>query len=141
MNLHKLAEYFEGKVGAGELLKCISAEVEEYKRNANKKGSSLPIYADYDDFQFIVDIAHVSKLCQSYISGIFNEWDISYICNLLELSESFEPAEENVEEAIFLMSDPIVNYPISERLCNLILSWTGSPKKQKLTSYLKEHYH
>ena len=109
MNLHSLASFLDGKTSAELISKEIDSEVENYRKGFAKKGSSLPIYVTGDDFNFSLKPEHIQLLCNSYSKGFFNEWHLSYISNALDLSSSFLPVNERVEEAIFKMADPEVN--------------------------------
>lgn len=113
MNLRHLADFFRGKTSAEYILNEIAPEVENFRNGFGKKGSSLPVYVTEDDFNFILEPEHVKLLCNMYLKGSFSEWHIQYISNLIELAASFSSINERVEEAIFQMADPEINFPLT----------------------------
>lgn len=120
MNLQNLKEFFLNERTIEEVIEEIHSEVECYQIGHAKVGSSIPVYATNDNFHFIIGDKDVKKLCDMYLKGKVNEWYLDYICNLLELSSSFSMGNEEIEEAIFELSSPEINSPITPDLVKRI---------------------
>jgi hypothetical protein len=122
MNLRHLAEFLRGGCLPENFLSEINSEVDNYRSGFTKKGSSLPIYVTEDNLHFVLGRNEVKRLCDMYLRGILDEWDIQYICNAIELASSFSLEDEGIKDVIFQLADPESNYPLSaatvRRLCN-----------------------
>lgn len=121
MNLLNLQQFFLGKVSVDEIINEIDAEIDSFRVARSKTGSSSPVYVTNENFQFTLKEKDLEKLCKAYLSGKLNEWHLEYLCNLMELSPAFSTANEKVEEAVFELSSPEINSPITpdsvKRIC------------------------
>ena len=121
MDMRNLKKYLLDEVTSHDVLKEISAEVELFRTSRLKKGASCAISGTHEDFRFIFNNSHVRKLCRAYLEGQFNAWELEYLCNLIELSEAFLMENDDVEDAVFLLSSPDVNGEINRKVVQDIL--------------------
>lgn len=120
MNLLNLREFFLDNRTAAEIREEINSEVETFRLRSAKIGSSNPIYVTDDNFHFTVTNENIKRLCNAYLDGEINQWHLIYICNSIELSTSFSIDNEKVEDAVFELSSPEINSPITPSLVKSI---------------------
>lgn len=117
MEIEKLKKYFEGEISATILKEILSVEVETYKIALEKKKNSIPIYINpiqRDGVLIRLTMLDFKKLCNDYLSGLLNEFDIYYISDVISLSQNIEMENEEVEDFFFGIGDPVVNGPITK---------------------------
>lgn len=110
-DLHK---YLVGKLPPADLKELTGDRVSEFKKALSKKGASAPIQMETEGELFIVDNDQVLRLCDDYLQDRLTGIDVDYLASALELSEDFVFASKVVEEAVFLLTDPVVNGPLSK---------------------------
>ena len=122
MDLRNLEKFFLDALSVEEIVEEIDTEVKSFRVARDKKGSSALVYGTNDNFHFIVRDKDIKKLCDMYLKGKLNEWHLEYLTNLIELSLSFSIDNEKTEEAVFELSSPEINNPITpdlvKRICD-----------------------
>ena len=113
MDLRKLKGFFSDEVDIDFILTDIAEEVQAYKKALAKTGASAPVYETNSQFTFVVKKEHIRRLCELFLMGKISDVHINYLANLIELSEAFELENDEVEEALFELSSPELNCPIS----------------------------
>jgi hypothetical protein len=120
MNLENLRNFFKGDYSIDEITQEINAEMKEFRDARRKKGTSSPVYISNDNFRFELRKQHVRKLCDMYLKGKLNEWHLEYLCNLIELSQSFSLNDEEIEDAVFELSSPEIHSELTPELVKRI---------------------
>lgn len=116
MNLRRLVAFIRGDSSAEDFLGEINPEVVNYRDGLRKQGSSVPIYVTEDDFRGVIDRADMKRLCGFYLGGILDEWHLQYICNVIELAPSLAIEDEEVDDAIFRLANPEINFPVTPEM-------------------------
>jgi len=119
MRVESLEQFFKGEITAQQLVSEISDEVKEHIKLLQKKGASAPVYV-YGKGPVKITSKDVLKLCDTFSSKELQEAYINYIVDAILLSEEFKIENENIEECLFLLSDPVVNGPIDGKRISAI---------------------
>lgn len=103
----------------------IELEISEYTKLMKKKGASNPIHL-IEDIVFFLKKEHFEILCDLYINGELNEYEISYIADAISLSSNITFEDERILDALneFSISDvdDILNKRTVLKYKNWILS-------------------
>ncbi len=109
MNLRELKRFLDGDIELAALRSEYQKEVGEYEAALKKRGSSAAVVVTNDDFSRPLECEDLRKLCSCYLNGEIAEVELDYLANVLELSDSFEPASSDVSDALFRLSSPEIN--------------------------------
>ena len=121
MDLRNLKKFFLNEISVDEIVDEINPEVESFRIERAKRGSSSPVCGTNENFQFTVRPEDLRKLGELYLQGQLSEWHLEYLANLLELSLSFSIEDETIADAVFELSSPEVNGPITIQSVRQIL--------------------
>ncbi len=122
MHVSLLARFLEGQATVVEVKRVIAVPMAAYRENLRKVGSSRPIVIDRDERIFQIEARHVKRLCEEYLCGNLDEIEVDYLATAIQLIPELSYASEAVEDAIFLISDPEVNGPLSKSLVLEVLN-------------------
>jgi hypothetical protein len=139
MDLRHLREFFEERIDATALHAMIARETQLFGARMEGGETCIPLYGSHGNFQFTVRTGHIKLLCHAYLSGALSAWDTYYLCDLMMLSPAFTPASAPVEEAIYLMSDPVAQRPVSRDAARTIFFWLDEPQSVGLGQMLEPH--
>ena len=139
MDLRKLADYLEGRLGAEPFRAIVRPEAEEFSRKMRGGEKSIPLYGGHDEFRFVVQPAHVRLICEGFLAGTFTGWDVYYLSELLMFGRSFVSESCYVEEAIFRMSDPVTHRPLSSEAARVVAQWLDEPHVAALSQMLRSY--
>ena len=109
MNLKELKRFLDGDIELAALRSEYEKEVGEYEAALKKRGSSAAVVVANDDFSRPLKSEDLRKLCNCYLDGEISEVELDYLANVLEMSDSFEPASSDVSDALFRLSSPEIN--------------------------------
>ena len=110
MNLRRLVDFLRDEISVEDFLSEINSEVDDYRGGLHKRGASVPLYVTEDNFSYVVGRNDVKRLCELYMTGALSEWHLQYICNAIELAASLSTADEKVEDAVFQLASPEINF-------------------------------
>jgi len=139
MDLRHLKEFFEEKIDADTLHTLIARETQLFGTRMEGGEACIPLYGSHGNFHFTIRAGHLKLLCQAYLTGNLTAWDTYYLCDLMMLSPAFLPAEASVEEAIYLMSDPVSQRPVTRDGARTIFFWLDEPQSTGLAQMLEPH--
>lgn len=139
MDLRHLKEFFEEKIDAGTLHTLIVRETQLFGARMEGGEACIPLYGSHGNFHFTVRAGHLKLLCHAYLTGGLSAWDTYYLCDLMMLSPAFLPAGASVEEAVYLMSDPVSQRPVSRDGARTIFFWLDEPQAAGLAQMLEPH--
>jgi hypothetical protein len=91
-----------------EFINLITNEMELYRRDFAKVGSTLNIYV-IEDVEIIISLADCKSLCYLYLERKLDYVELAYIADVLQLSENVTYSSENLEFIIGEMTDPEIN--------------------------------
>ena len=121
LNSKDIRDYFNNIISIKELKDKLKPNVLEYEVKSKKKGASTPVYLREDKIKYTIVASHIINLCRAYKSGNLNLIELDIISTIIQLSEDFEFVSENVEEAMFLLSDREINGTLDDNLINYIM--------------------
>ena len=122
LNYSELSRFLSGQIPVNIFLKNIKNEVNTYKKNYAKSGSSVPIILEGNISSFTVGKETIFKLCNLYISSTISKWHIYYICDALLLSDNTIFLNEKTKETIESMTDPEINGELTQDRAKKILT-------------------
>lgn len=116
MDASILINFLEGKEKSSFFKKTIAEETYKFKQQLKKLGASVPtMVTGYDSInKFSVEQQHIKRICEEYLNGCLDEYEIEYITSALELQECFVPVSEKIEYSIFLLAEPVCNGSIDK---------------------------
>lgn len=127
MDVSVLKAYLNEQIDAATISTIVQTEVARFKTRIEEKKSSVPVEsAGY--VAFTVKTEHLRRLCKDYLRSAITKWHIVYFCNVMDLSESFVPENTYVEEAIFILAEPDINYGFGDGLVSAIEKWLKAPE-------------
>lgn len=122
MLLSAIQAFFNGNTKLYDFKKEIETEIIEYKKNLSKKGGSSPIILNEDLNSLLINKKNVIFLCEAFLNGNLNEWELNYIAEALLLSERIIITDNSVNEALLSITDPeyfkSVNHKYIEEVLN-----------------------
>lgn len=139
MDLHKLEDFMNETIDAAALRTLIADETQEFAEKMEAGDGCIPLYGSRDDFRFVVQPGHLKLICHAYFSGAIEPWDTYYLSDLIMLSHSFLPVDASVEEALFAMSNPVSNRPISRQAARRIFFWLDDPDGASLSEVIEPY--
>jgi len=125
MDSNNLRQFFLDKMSIKTIVSDAVAEVDEFRRARAKTGSSAHIIVTNETFEFLLGSTAVKKLCETYLHGELDEWQLEYMANVLEFSDAFLVEDEQVADAIFALSSPEVNGDLTPERVRAIHSNLG----------------
>lgn len=106
MKSSQLMEFFLGNLEPNDFQKLIETEVKNFKELLKKRGSSIPIYLDHDIIQKIfVDKNSLDLLLKCVREDILDKYYLSYIADLLLLSENVLFSNDKIKDELSLLTD------------------------------------
>jgi len=100
----------------------IGNEVIEYKKQLQKKGSSVSININEDSY-INIDAYNIIFLCQLFLNKEMSEYELSYLTDALLLSSSVYFSNEETKNLFELLTDPEINGEFTtERITKLMHS-------------------
>ncbi len=99
---------------------ALREEVIEYKNAVCAQKGVKNIYGDGDS-EVPFGRGKLIALLGHYLDGKIFEWDLEYILNYIDMS--FENTDEKVEEVVFSLSDPYLNFPIIAENVKVAISY------------------
>lgn len=106
MLLSHINRFFNKNISLEQFKKEVELEIFEYKKGLEKKGSSTPIFLKEDIQSLLVKEEDVTFLCELFILGKLDKWQLNYIAEALLLSERIEFENNKIEDALLALSDP-----------------------------------
>jgi len=97
----------------GGLRTAISGAMPAFQRGRAERGRSSPIVINSEGLDLLVTGAHLAHLCEEFLQGQLDALELEYIGTALELCPDFRCASPAVEEALFLLSTPVANGPLT----------------------------
>jgi hypothetical protein len=91
-------------------------EIDQYIKSSKTKGASMSIFLTEDINNVIIGKHELRVLCNAYLNGYLNEFYLSYIVDVLLLSQKVSFESEDVEDDFSLLTDPEINGDINKRL-------------------------
>ena len=119
MKFSDLNLYYNNSLSIKDFLEIIELETSNYIEKMQKTGSSIQLHIIEDENLFIDNI-RIIKLLEDIINNNYNLAILCYICDCLDLGEKIEFANPLVEEIIFDLADPEINYPSKEKIISKI---------------------
>ena len=104
MTTKQLSEFLEGRLVSAALSKEISAEVEAYRNGACVRGSSMPVVLEGRS-PITVGRVQIELLCEAFLSRSLSLWEVSYICEALQMGESVIFESERIRDALDKLVD------------------------------------
>jgi hypothetical protein len=114
MKISDLISYLNSNVTALEIRKTIENEIKEFIKNHDALGSSLPVYCTDDHSTYEISRNEIIKILNDYIVGNLNEYELEYLCNVMEMSEIIE-YDKPISEILFLVGTPEINGEINKK--------------------------
>jgi len=108
MKASDLYNTLNGSSSGETLSKNISNEVDKYKFQLQKKGSSIPIYFIEDKDIFLTK-SFLRKLLNDVYEGTLSNIHLAYICDCLTLGEKVTFEDEVLKDIIYEAADPEIN--------------------------------
>ena len=101
-----LINFFERSIQTENFKKLIENEVKIFKESLKKKGSSTPVYFDNDlNQKIIITKLNLSFLLECEKKGILDKYCLSYIADILLLSEDINFESEDLKDEFDLITD------------------------------------
>lgn len=139
MNLHHLRDFFLERLDAPALRGFIAAETRLFAQRMESGEGCISVYGSNDDFAFTLRPSHLKLLCHGYLAGHLTNWDLYYLCDLLTLSRSFRAETASIEEALFVLANPITNRPVSTEAARRVFFWLDEPQDMSLGQTLEPY--
>jgi len=105
MKLTSISEFLSGKTTALQLKVQIEPDIAKYKNTVQKIGASSPIYLVEDLQNLIVGNKEVLRLCESYLNGDLNDYELNYIAEALLLSNKVEVQGDTAGNSLLVLTD------------------------------------
>jgi hypothetical protein len=122
MNYSDLKKFFDSKIDASTLEKLIHNEVIEYKHGLLTKRYG-PVTINYVEGEYMtVGLFHFKKVCNAYLDGFIEDYEMFYIVDAIQLCEHFEFENEEIADLFSLITDPEINGEIDKQVVNQLLA-------------------
>ena len=120
MTIHKLAaiitfmkasdlnKLFKGVVDGNELSVLLEAEVNNYHRLLNKKGSTIPLIFQEDE-DILINKNALNRLLKETLEARLSNVELAYICDCLTLGERVNYKDEEVKDIVLDLAGPEIN--------------------------------
>jgi len=108
MRSSQLNSFFANRITAIDFRSIIDAEVKNYSRLMDKKGSAIPLNL-IEDENIYLDQAKFKKLLSETINENLSIVHLAYICDCLTLAEIVLFANEQIDTYIHSIADPEIN--------------------------------
>lgn len=129
MDLKYLVDFIRGKALKEGFLSSVKKEIQEYVKSLNEGKNTSNLIVSNEDFDLDFKLNDLTKLLELYLNNDILEWDLEYILNVLDMC-SWE-FEDKVQEVIFNMSTPEINFPINQENINTCIKYLED-KTEKL---------
>jgi hypothetical protein len=106
MQLSRIEAFFHENISFGEFKNDIGEEVSRYKIALDKKGGSSSIFLDQDINVLYLQRRDVKYICDAFLRGQFDKWEINYLAEALMLSQKVEFLDDATKDALFDLADP-----------------------------------
>ncbi len=136
MMFYELIRLLEGQISSENFSKEIMTEVSLFRSRKAIRGSVVPIVLTGETPIFSIGVEHVMCICSAYCHGDMDEMVLEYICNAIDMSESFEISDPRVGEVIDLLANPEIHFPISQPLVTAAIDWLTKIPACSLNAYL-----
>lgn len=108
MKLSEISHLLKTHIYVIEFINLITNEMELYRRDFAKVGSTLNIYV-IEDVEIIISLAYYKSLCYLYLERKLDYFELAYIVDVLQLSGNVTYSSENLKSIIGEMTDPEIN--------------------------------
>jgi len=105
MRSSELIEFLEMEGDVQELKRKLSSALSFFRNALKTRGGSAPIELTTEGKEVVVKASHLRKICAEFIAGSFDEIDVEYIATALALCPDFAAESEEVQDAIYSLSD------------------------------------
>ncbi|HNU34426.1 MAG TPA: hypothetical protein PKN75_12640 [Bacteroidia bacterium] len=110
MNISDINKYFNAEIPARIFFNKYATEIIEHVKKLDKKGSSSYLFL-IDDVGERTSVSNreISKLCNDYINNQINQYELSYLADVLLLSDKIVFKNEEISDYLSEMTDEEVN--------------------------------
>lgn len=119
MKLSEIHQLVNQEITPTEFLESNTSDLKEFEKRLKKRGSIVPIRVD-EDIEYVFKSENLGFLCKSFLSKSLSPIAISYIVDVLTLSD-FVEFEDEVADQIVLLTDPEINGELTEETVTEIL--------------------
>lgn len=137
MKLKTLIDYFMNNISCDAMTQEISEEVATYSKSRIDKGGSTQLYVDVEGCELRLKIDDIAKLCRDYLNEQINNETLQYIAEVLEQSEAVEIESKDVEDIVYVLANPEINYPLNKELVSVIEKWNEAYSDQRFLNFLE----
>jgi hypothetical protein len=118
-----LKDYLECKTSGEQLHTLLATEARNYRERIAAKEHIIPLNLIEDiGAVFIVTEMHIVRLCDSFLADSLDKWDVAYVCEILDLSESFTASNSDVQDALATLGNPALFGEITPSKCQRLRS-------------------
>ena len=96
MRLQDLQDYLCNSISVEELQKRISTELSTYKNELKKKGGTVNIRIDGDEFAINITKQHYDTMQRDFLNDKCDKYFLSYLSDVLLLSEYTEFEDDDL---------------------------------------------
>lgn len=122
MRITEINDFLKSVTPMSLFKNSIANEVIEYKKQLQKKGSSVSIHIIEDSY-INIDAYNIIFLCQLFLNKEMSEYELSYLTDALLLSSSVYFSNEETKNLFELLTDPEINGEFTtERITKLMHS-------------------
>ena len=122
MKFEMLKTFLDGKLSSKVFAEAIKYEVKDFRRAKSIKGGSAPIVV-LGTGKLSVGRQSLQIVCDAYLDGSFDNWDLSYICDSILLLNQVTFSEDGIEDAFASLTDPEINSEINRGAVEKIKCW------------------
>ncbi|MFT3945347.1 MAG: hypothetical protein QM763_00120 [Agriterribacter sp.] len=106
MKLSNIQKLLLGEMSIDNFTIAINEEVNIYKKSLLKKGASATIYLEEDLIKVKIDRKSINTICNFFIEGKINNYQLNYMIEALLLSSHVYFANENIRSLLEDLTDP-----------------------------------
>ncbi len=122
MKLSDLKKFLLQELEVSSFKDELRSGLNEYQKAKLKRGSSIPIYVIEDEIIYF-RVADCLFLCKAYLNDELNSQELSYISDVLLLSNNVTFESDLIMEAIENLTDNEWGCEVSKQEVNGILKW------------------
>jgi len=139
MDLIMLKDYLNQNIPADFLMGKILSEVEDYKKLHSLQGTSINLNVENKDLNIFVNKKSVLILCRDYLEEKITKETLQYLAEIIEAAKGVQYANKEMEDIIFVLANPEINYPMNKQLVDLVVKWLDDYSDQKFLFFLEHN--
>lgn len=105
MRSSELIGLLELQEAVHELKRRLAPSLTAFRKGLAIRGGSAPVELITEGKRIVVKALHIRRVCEEYLAGFLDEVEVEYIATALALCPDFAAESEDVQDAIYSLSD------------------------------------